>query len=84
LFKISKHYGNILTKLNPSYFSKICTTTSLFSFLIKDAIEFSGLIFIEKKSQLSVVFNTYSYFIDTFEILINQIEDKLNKYISDS
>jgi hypothetical protein len=80
LFKINKNYNDYIMKMNPSYFSKICTTTSLFSFLLKDAFEYSGLIFIEKKSQLSIVYNKYLYFIETFEIKLtqlNKIKDKL-------
>lgn len=82
LFKLCKNYGNYLIKLNPPYYSKLCTTTSLFSFLLKDAMEYSGLVFLEKKSQLVLVYNTYTYFIDTFEIKKNQTENKLEEYKS--
>ena len=82
LFRLNKNYGNILAKLNPSYFSKICTTTSLFTFLLKDAVEYAGLVFVEKKSQLALVYNTYTYFVDTFEIKKNQMDDKLAEYNS--
>lgn len=67
-------------KLNPPYYSKICTTTSLFCFLIKDVLEYSGLIYIEKKSQLNLVYKSYQYFLDTFEIKIKQLEGVLGKF----
>jgi hypothetical protein len=74
LYKIMKIYANEINKINPTYFSKICSTTSLFIFLLKDALEYSGLIIVEKKSQLQKIFNNYNYFYDNMEIKISKLE----------
>ena len=42
LYKIYKLIEHNIDKLNPGYFSKICGTTSLFIFYIKDILDFLG------------------------------------------
>ena len=43
LFKIYKMTENNLNKIYPNYYSKICGTTGLFTFLIKDILDFVGI-----------------------------------------
>lgn len=69
-----KCYELEINKINPTYFSKLCSTTSLFIFLLKDALEYSGIIIVEKKSQLPKIYNNYNYFLDNIEIKLSKLE----------
>ena len=44
IFFLNKLLLNMKTKILPNYFSKICGTTGLLLFLIKDALEYCGVI----------------------------------------
>ncbi len=43
IYKIWNLLGDNVNKINPNNFSKICGTTGLFVFFIKDAIDYIGL-----------------------------------------
>ncbi len=60
IYIISKIVGNNTSKMSPSYFSKICATTGFLTFLIKDALEYAGVI-IEKKTDPSRVYKNMIY-----------------------
>lgn len=49
IFKLKELAKDKSEKLKPGYFSKICGTTGLFIFLIKDALEYCGVILSTKK-----------------------------------
>ena len=51
IYLINKLVKDIKNKIIPSYFTKICGTTGLVVFLIKDALEYCGVIFSDKKTQ---------------------------------
>ena len=63
---------NKADKLKPAYFGKICGTTGLFVFLIKDTLEYCGAIE-DKKTQGNRIKSNYIYQKSLF--------DDLNKYI---
>ena len=46
----------------PSYFSKFCGSTGLLIFLIKDLLEYCGIIISSKKTQISRIYNNYKYY----------------------
>ena len=69
-----KSYEKEIIKINPTYYSKICSTTSLFIFLLKDALEYSGIIIVDKKSQLQKILNNYNYFLDNIEIKLSRLD----------
>ena len=46
----------------PSYFSKSCPSTGLIIFLIKELLEYCGIIISNKKTQLCRVYNNYKYY----------------------
>jgi hypothetical protein len=48
-FKVLKLLGNFTSKLTANHFTKICGTTGLFIFVLKDILEYAGII-MEKKS----------------------------------
>ena len=63
----------LLENINPSYMGKLCGTTGLISFVIKDALEYSGIIEDKKTPPLRIKKN-YEY--------QKEIIDNIEKYIS--
>ena len=61
VYLINKLIINRKAKMLPSYYSKICSTTGLIMFLIKDVLEYCGIIFSEKKTPHNRVVNTLLY-----------------------
>ena len=60
-------------KLKPAYFGKICGTTGLFVFIVKDCLEYCGAIE-DKKTPGNRIKSNYIY--------QKTIFDDLNKYIT--
>ena len=61
-------------KINPNYFSKICGTTGLLIFLLKDALEYCGVIVNEKKTQPARILDNLMYYKNATETLAMFIE----------
>jgi hypothetical protein len=57
LMKIQKLVGNNPGRITPQYFSKLCGTTGLIAFLLKDAFEYAGIT-VDKKTP---AFNLYRF-----------------------
>ena len=57
LSKLTKGYEKIIT---PSYFSKLCPTTGLFIFLVKESFEYCGAL-IDRKTSLARQFKNFNY-----------------------
>ena len=72
LYKIYKLTENNLDIIYPSYFSKICGTTGLVVFFIKDILDFVG-ISNDKKIQ-NKAYWSYEKIIESLENKINQIK----------
>lgn len=62
-----------LSNLKPTYYSKICGTTSLIIFLLKDALEYCGVIQNDKKNVPGIVYNSLCF--------LKGVEERMNKYI---
>lgn len=60
--------------MSPAYFSKICGTTGLIIFLIKDALEYAGIIIQEKKNIPARLHSNLIYILK----LLNERESKLD------
>ena len=60
IFKLKELAKDKSEKLKPGYFSKICGTTGLFIFLIKDALEYCGAVE-DKKTPPSRIKSNYLY-----------------------
>ena len=73
LYKIYKLVYKNMDKIYPTYYSKICGTTGLFTFIIKDILDFVG-ISNDKKIQ-SRAYWTYSKIIDSIENKINHMKN---------
>jgi hypothetical protein len=77
IYKILHIIQGKIDKITPSYFSKICGTTALFSFFIKDILEFLG-ISNDKKIQLRAYW-TYKDLIDLLEKRIETMKNFMFK-----
>lgn len=73
IYKIKKIINGNEDKLKPTVFPKICGTTGLVIFLVKDALEYCGVLTSTKKNTPCLLLKYYEY--------INDIEIKLKKYI---
>ena len=60
LSKLKKGYEKIIT---PSYFSKLCPTTGLFIFLVKESFEYCGAL-IDRKTAIARQFKNFNYNLD--------------------
>lgn len=80
VYKINKFVGNHITKITPTYYSKICPATGLLIFLLKDAIEYAGVSIVEKKTPIHRIYNNYNYNIDIFNSKIERLNFYLMKY----
>ena len=56
---------------NANYFSKICGNTGLLIFIIRDALEYCGVIINEKKTQPSRILDNLLYYKNLIDNLIN-------------
>jgi hypothetical protein len=77
IYKVYKIIQNNINKINPSYYSKICGTTGIFVFFVKDILDFLGFSNdknIQKKSYWS-----YSEIINSIDSKINML-NKFKKY----
>ena len=74
LYKIKQLLNGNEEKMKNKYYSERDGGTGLFVFLIKDALEFSGLIENEKKSCPKIMLNYYDY--------VQNLNDKIVKYIN--
>ena len=69
IFLLNKLLVGMKKKINPNYFSKICGTTGLLIFLIKDTLEYCGVIVNEKKTQPSRILDNLMYYKKTIDNL---------------
>jgi hypothetical protein len=56
VYRMSRIVVNSLHKITPTYFSKMCGTTGLFLFLLKDAFEYCGIL---NDSRKTPPYNSY-------------------------
>ena len=67
IYKLKKLTKGYEEKLKPTNYEKICETTTLFTFIIKDALEYCGIIYNKEKNNPGI---TISY--------LEFIREKLN------
>ena len=76
IFLLNKILVGIKKNINPTYYSKICGTTGLLIFIIKDALEYCGVIINEKKTQPARIIDNLMYYknsIDTLAYFIDAL-----------
>ena len=66
ILKVKEMSIDMGEKLKPKYWSKICPTTGFFAFIIKDLVEYTGIIE-DKKTQASRIKANYIYVKSLFE-----------------
>jgi len=76
LYKIYKLFEQNDSKLSSAYFSKLCGTTSLFIFYIRDILDFLGF-----SNEIKYQKNSYYSFCENIKYLDNNIK-KLNSFCS--
>lgn len=59
--KLKAMIEKIKSKIIPSYYSKICGTTGLVVFILKDALEYCGVIVNDKKTQPRRIYDNLLY-----------------------
>ena len=72
-FKTNKLIGDNLNKLSPTYYTRLCGTTGLFLFILKDILEWTGII-IDKKCNAKRAFELSKYGCDYYSNIINKIK----------
>ena len=71
IYLIEKLMKGKKDNISPSYYSKICGSTGLLIFVIKELLEYSGIIIDNKKTQLSRIYQNLKYFKNMIDVLSN-------------
>jgi hypothetical protein len=74
LLHIQRLVGNSTHKITPSFFSKVCGTTGLFVFLLKDAFEYVGIIVDNKKTPPYNQYKLEKYHLDVLNERLEKIK----------
>ena len=74
IYEIKKIINGNLDKIKPNVYSKICGTTGLLIFLIKDTLEYIGIIHSLKKNIPSIMLKYLEY--------IEETQNNIEKYIN--
>ena len=82
IYIISKLCENKEKKISPSFFSKICGTTGLVIFLIRDALEYTGII-IDKKTLPSRLQKLYKYGLEKKQYLLEKFKSLIKTKCKD-
>jgi hypothetical protein len=80
LYRVNKMVEKHVHKIAPAYFSKICATTGLLIFLIKDALEHAGIIFVDKKTPAGRVYDNLIFAAEYEKEKVNRISKIIEKY----
>ncbi len=62
IYTISRIVANKEKHITPNYYSKTCATTGLFIFILKDALEYIGILS-DKKTHPSLLYRLYKIFL---------------------
>jgi len=81
LYKIYKLIGNNSNKITPNYFSKLCGTTGLIVFLVKDFIDYLG-IGCDKKSSVSNALKSLSSILNVVNYNLQKLKCISEKYFN--
>lgn len=79
LFKIFIILDNNSNKISPNYFSKICGTTGLIVFFVKDILDYIGVLG-DKKTALSKSFKTYQAINQVINLRLDRLKNISNKF----
>ncbi len=79
LYKIYRIIGHNMQKINPNFYSKICGTTGLIVFFIKDMIDYMGFTF-EKKTPISNVLTNMNGIVKAIDYKRVELERFVDKF----
>jgi hypothetical protein len=74
IYHTSKLLGSNVNKMTPAYFSKLCGTTGFLIFLVKDMLEYAGVLIDRKVNNLRI-FKNLRYEEYKEKIYIDKISD---------
>jgi len=83
ILAISQIIGSDLSKMNAPNFTKICSTTGLVFFFVKDALEYSGII-VDKKTPLVKLVNLLEYKVESLSSKLERLEGKMENFDKDN
>jgi len=76
IFLVSKLLGSNVSKMTPAYFSKLCGTSGFLIFLVKDMLEYAGVLLDRKVNNLRI-YKNMQY--EEYKEKINM--DKINDFL---
>ncbi len=76
IYKLNRLVEKNSHKIAPAHFSKICATTGLFIFLIKDALEYAGVIN-DKKTPAGRVYHNLIFEIEMEQLKVKRLSNLL-------
>jgi hypothetical protein len=76
LSKLVKHKEKIFS---PSYYSNKCVTTGLLIFLLKDVMEFTGILS-DKKNNPNILYQTMKYRCDLVKKMLTRMKELEMQY----
>ncbi len=80
IYQILKILGNNLNKINPNYFAKLCGTTGLIVFFIKDVVDFLGISCEKKAASVSKALKALTGVLNVINSKILRLKNMLNKF----
>jgi len=81
VFEIIKLVAESIHKINSSHYAKICSTTAFFVFIVKDALEYAGILPDKKASPILIYRNFTKIREKTIKVLehLNKLNNRMNK-----
>ena len=74
IYLMNRLLVGIKPKIIPTTFSKISGTTGLLFFLIKDALEYSGVLINDKKTPINRIYDNLMYYKNIIDNLANFVD----------
>ena len=79
IYRILKIIGNREKKIAPTFYSRTCGTTGLVIFLVKDTLEYCGILG-DKKNSLAKIYKITMYLVEKLKkelALTEQLEGRI-------
>lgn len=80
LYRIIRIVGNREKRIAPTYYSKTCGTTGLIIFLIKDSMEYAGVV-IDKKTLPARQFKLHNYVLTKARLKVDKLKEFEEKFL---
>jgi hypothetical protein len=80
IYLIAKTLSKDYSKMNPNYFSKLCGTTGLYVFFIKDILDHLGFSF--EKKYIHRSYKTINLILPIIDTILDRLRRILNKFFN--